>query len=119
MLKYASMIGTSLHNYCAYFFTANLDRLFKVIIVIIGVVVTTAVVFLMIYFVYYRVCKKYQEKLDKAEASQSTAVNDADIPVQMTRGQNGEPEVHIGLDQTRDIEDEEIPSGSTAYLIDK
>jgi len=122
MLKYVSIIVASVHNHCVYFFTANLDLLFKVILILSGVVFITVAVFGLIFYVYFRICKKYQEKLGKTEASQSTAVNPADIPVQMTRGQNGEPEVHIGLDQeqqTYEIGDEEIPSGSTVYLIDE
>ena len=42
--------------------------------------------------------------------------------MQMTGGQNGEPEVHIELDQeqqTHEIEDEVIPSDDNVYLIDR
>ena len=74
----------------------------------------------MIYYVYFHSCKKYLE-LDKAEQSTSTAVNSAGIPVQMTRGQSDEPEVHIGLnkEQTHKIENEVIPSDENMYLMNK
>jgi len=60
-----------------------------------------------------RCCKKHQSQQQQAAALQLAAVNPADIPVQVIRGQNDEPEVHIGLDQeqqTHEIEDILIPS---------
>ena len=68
-----------------------------------------------------RCCKKHQPQQQAAEV-QLAAVNPADIPVQMIRGQNGEPEVHIGLEQEQqihEIEDLLIPSEDEETLSDE
>ena len=85
------------------------------IIVLISLYISVEAIFrLCICCILFACCKKKNRPWHEQAA---------DIPVQMKRGQNDEPEVHnIGLDQeqqTHKIEDEVIPSDDNVYLIDQ
>ena len=101
-----------LYYHCVYFFTGDVIAPVEAAIATFGLFIAFL---LPLTFLLPLLCSK------KRHTQQEQA---ADIPVQMTGGQNDEPdqEVHIGLDQeqqTHEIEDEVIPSDDNVYLIDR